>query len=421
MEIPLYGGPMPPNAGPPLRMVRSSSRGVTKGRVEVPSTYGRPVLTPWAQARRLAWSAGQPLPVAEVALHDALGCVLAAPLWALAALPAFDTAAMDGWAVRGRGPWRVVGRTLAGAPPPPPLVDGQAREVATGAAVPDACEGVVPVEHGVLLGDELTADPPLGRHVRRTGEECAPRTAVLAAGTVLRPAALGLAAALGHDALQVRPRPRVAALVTGDELLSAGLPAAGRVRDAVGPLLPGAVDGLGGALTSLRLVGDTRAALVQALQQAGGDVVVTSGASSRGPADHLAGALGELGAQVLLDGVAVRPGSPQTLARLPDGRLLVGLPGNPLASLAALVTVVGPVLAALAGRQLPELGCARTTDALTAGRQTRLVPVRVAAGLARPTGHGGAAMLRGAAVADAFAVVEDDVAAGESVRLVALP
>ncbi len=378
-------------------------------------------MTSWDQARQLCWQAATPLPPVDVPLADALGRELAEPLWALAALPAFDTAAMDGWAVRGPGPWRVSGRTLAGDPPPPPLTDGQAREVATGAAVPQMCDGVVPVEDGVLLDGELTAEPPRGRHVRREGEECAPRTAVLAAGTALRPAALGLAAALGHDTLRVRPLPRVVALVTGDELLAAGLPGAGRVRDAVGPLLPGAVAALGGRLTARRPVGDLRDALVAAISAADADLVLTSGASSRGPADHLAGAIAELGAQVLLDGVDVRPGAPQTLARLPDGRLLVGLPGNPLAALSALVTSAAPALAGLAGRRLPELACARLTDAVPAGRGTRLVPVRVSGGLARPTGHGGAAMLRGAATADAFAVVDADLAAGARVRLVPLP
>lgn len=378
-------------------------------------------MTSWDEARGLAWQAAAPLPPVEVALAAALGRELAGPLWALAPLPAFDAAAMDGWAVRGPGPWRVSGRTLAGDPPPPPLADGQAREVATGAAVPEACEGVLPAEDGVLLDDELTGAAPRGRHVRRAGEECAPRTPVLATGALLRPAALGLAAALGHDVLTVRPQPRVVALVTGDELLTAGLPGKGRVRDAVGPLLPGAVAALGGRLTGLRRIGDDRGSLVEALADADAELVLTSGASSRGPADHLGPALAELGAQVLLHGVDVRPGAPQTLARLPDGRLLVGLPGNPLAALAALVTCVGPVLAGLAGRPLPALGCGRLTDAVAAPAGLRLVPVRVSGGLARPTGHAGAAMLRGAATADAFAAVDTDLAAGAEVRLVPLP
>ncbi len=378
-------------------------------------------MTSWDEARAIAWSAATPLPPVDVALVDALGRELAEPLWALAALPAFDTAAMDGWAVRGPGPWRVVGRVLAGDPPPRPLEDGTAHEVATGAAVPEACDGVLPLEDGARLGEVLTGPPPRGRHVRRAGEECAPRTAVLPAGTTLRPATLGLAAALGHDRLRVRARPTVAALVTGDELLTAGLPGAGRVRDAVGLLVPGHVAAYGGHLAGLHLVGDARSALHEAVGAARADLVLTSGASSAGPADHLAAVLRELGAEVLVDGVDVRPGAPQTLARLPDGRLLVGLPGNPLAALSALVTCVAPLLAALAGRAAPALGCARLTEPLAAGRGTRLVPVRVVGGLARPTGHAGAAMLRGAAVADALAVVQADLAARDQVRLVTLP
>ncbi len=391
-------------------------------------TYRRPVAAGgddwvasvgWDEARRLAHGAALALAPLEVALADALGEALAEPLWARSPLPAFDSSAMDGWVVRGPGPWEVVGRTLAGEPPPPPLAEGDAREVATGAPVP-AGDGVVPYERGVLLGNELTAEPPRGRHVRRAGEECAPRTVVLAAGTVLRPAALGLAAALGYDVLRVLPRPTVVALVTGDELLMSGQPRGGSVRDAVGPLLSGTVAALGGRLTGLRHVGDAPGALVGALSTIGGDLLLTSGASSHGPADHLAGALAALGAQVLITGVDVRPGHPQTLARLPDGRLVVGLPGNPLAALAALVTTAGPVLAGLAGRPLPPLGLARLTDAVTAGPGTRLVPVRLTAGLARPTGHAGAAMLRGAASADAFAVLDVDTPAGGKIRVAPL-
>ncbi len=373
------------------------------------------------EARSRAHAAAVPLPAAPVPLVEALGRELAEPLWALVGLPAFDTSAMDGWAVRGPAPWRVLGRVLAGDPVPGALADGEAVEIATGAAVPPCCEGVVRLEDGVELDGELTAEPPLGRHVRRAGEECAPRTPVLAAGTVLRPAALGLAAALGHDTLLLRAVPRVAALVTGDELITRGLPGGGRVRDAVGPLLPGAVAALGGTLQPVTAVRDSRAELVAAVRAARADLVLTSGASSHGPADHLAGALADLGAEVLVDGVAVRPGGPQTLARLPDGRLLVGLPGNPLAALAALVTCVAPVLAGLAGRPLPALATARLTEAVAGARVPRLVPVRVVGGLAHPTGHAGSAMLRGAAVADAFAVVDQDCPAGAEVRTVPLP
>ena len=377
----------------------------------------------WPQARELAYGSAAPLAAVRRPLSDAGGCVLAGPLWSLVPLPPFDTAAMDGWAVRGPGPWHVVGRVLAGGVPAPPLADAAAVEVATGAQVPDGTDAVRPYEHGAVTGDLLAGEVTPGRHVRRTGEECAARTAVLPAGSVLTPAALGLAASLGHDELDVVPLPRVHALVTGDELLRAGLPGAGRVRDAVGPLLPGAVAAYGGVLTGLDHLGDDPDLLTKAVQDADAEVVVTSGASSVGRADFLPVVLAALGAHVLVPGVAVRPGHPQLLARLPDGRLLVGLPGNPLAALSGLVTVLAPALAALAGRALPGTTRGRLTDPLAGSAVHRLVPVRCEGDLARPTGHAGAAMLRGAAVAAAFAVVPPgvDLPAGAEVDLVALP
>lgn len=381
-------------------------------------------MTGWVEARALAHSCAGPAPAVDVPLEQALGCVLAAPLWSLVALPAFPTAAMDGWAVRGPGPWRVVGRVLAGSAAAAELVEGDAVEVATGARVPAGDDGVVPYELGTLIGTELVGPAPQGRHVRRTGEECAARTALVPAGTVLTAAALGLAAAVGHDCLGVRPRPRVQALVTGDELLRSGLPGEGRVRDAVGPLLPGAVTGYGGHLVGVEHLGDDPDLLCAAIEHTAADVIVTTGASSVGRADFLPVALARLGAELLVDGVAVKPGHPQLLARLADGRLLVGLPGNPLAALAGIVTLLAPLLAGLAGRPLPPLGRARLVTPVPAVRGAhRLVPVRVVDGLAHPTGHAGAAMLRGAALSDAFAVLppDADLAAGDVVQLAALP
>jgi molybdopterin molybdotransferase len=380
--------------------------------------------TTWPEARSLALSAASPLPAVELPVSDAAGCVLAAPLWSLAALPAFDTAAMDGWAVRGPGPWRVVGRVLAGSVAAAPLTDGEAVEVATGAAVPDGTDAVLPYEYGVLADGSLVGEVTPGRHVRRTGEECAARTTVLPAGAVLTPAALGLAAAVGHDVLLVHPRPRVHCLVTGDELLASGLPGDGRIRDAVGPLLPGAVGASGGRLVGLDRLGDDPDVLRKAVLGADAEVIVTTGASSVGRADFLPVVLTALAADVLVDGVQVKPGHPQVLARLTDGRLLVGLPGNPLAAMAGVVTLLGPLLAGLGGRPMPALSSGVLTDPVSAAAGShRLVPVAVREGVARPTGHAGAAMLRGAAEADAFAVVPPgaDLRAGARVDLVPLP
>ena len=192
--------------------------------------------------------------------------------------------------------------------------------------------------------------------------------ALVPAGSVVTAAVLGLAAAAGHDRLTVHPRPTVVALVTGDELLDAGLPRDGLVRDALGPQLSRLVAHAGGELVGRAHVADDADLLEKALRAATADVVLTTGASSAGPADHLRGVLQGVGAQVLVDGVACRPGHPQLLARLPDGRLVVGLPGNPLAALVAALTVLAPALAGLGGRELPTSTCRPARDRRPRGR-----------------------------------------------------
>jgi molybdopterin molybdotransferase len=380
--------------------------------------------TSWPEARALAGDGAKPLPWVEIDIAHACGRTLACELRALAPLPAFDSAAMDGWAVRGPGPWRVIGHLLAGNESPGALEHGSAIEIATGTWVPFGADGVLPYEAGLLLGSELAGDNPVGLNIRRTAEECAAGTVVLPTGTLLAPAALGLAAAIGHDRLVVRTRPRVIALVTGDELLCRGLPGSGRIRDAIGPILAGAVESFGGQLVGLEHPGDDAELLCRQIDGADADVVVTTGASSVGPAGHLPALLQRLGAQVLIDGVAVKPGHSQSFARLLDGRLLVGLPGNPLAAMVGLVTLVQPVLSGLAGAGLQSPSRARLAGTIAAAQGAhRLVPVRRSGDSACPTGHGGAAMLRGAAVADAFAVISPgaDAAYGDEIEILALP
>lgn len=333
---------------------------------------------------------------------------------------------MDGYAVRGPGPWRVTGRALAGDLTSGQLADGTAVEVATGAPVPAGCEGVVPYEAGIRVGDELTAPAPLGRHVRRRGEEVPALTALLPAGTVLTPAAVGLAAAVGADTLLVAARPRVAVLVTGAELLSTGSPGGARVRDALGPLLPPTLVAAGAVADPVLVLADDASGLAAAVATAAGtaDLVVVTGSTSSGPADVLRAVLDGLGAAREVDGVRCRPGHPMLLARVPGGVRVVGLPGNPLAALAGVVTLVLPALDALRGTARSAAARCRTARALPAHPvDTRLVPVRRRSGVALATGHDGPAMLRGAALADGLAVVPPgtDVAAGDPVDVVALP
>ncbi|WP_434094190.1 molybdopterin molybdotransferase MoeA [Nonomuraea wenchangensis] len=375
----------------------------------------------WEAARRVAAGSVQPLGAVPVPPADALGCRLAGPLRALVAVPGVDVSAMDGYAVAGDGPWRLVGRVLAGGEAHPgPLALGEAVEIATGAPVPAGAEAVVPYERAVAGAGSVDGVAEAGRHIRRRGEDIPEGAVVLEAGAVVTPVALGLAAALGHDDLLVRPRPGVLVLITGDEVVHKGRPGAGRVRDAIGPFLPGLVEWAGGRVTDTVHLPDGPSALQAALTRGGADVVVVCGASSKGPADHLRGVLAALGADVLVDGVAVRPGHPQALARLPHGPLVAGLPGNPFAALGAALTLLVPALRGLTGTPATRETGTLAGDVRPHPRDTRLVPVRRTPEGAAPVGHDRPGSLWGAALADALAVVPPGWD-GERVELIELP
>lgn len=373
----------------------------------------------WSAARHLPHSAAVSLPAVTVPTHDALGATLATPLTARLAHPPHDTAAMDGYAVTGEAPWQIVDRVLAGEVPRAPLRQGQAVEIATGAMVPEGTESVLPYEQATRSGDVVKGAATSGRHVRRAGSEVPEGTELVPAGARITPTVLALAASAGHDAITVHRRPCVAAIVTGDELVHEGVPQPGRIRDAIGPMLPGLLTWMGADLTGVEHVPDTGDALRRALE-VDADVVVTTGASSVGVGDQLPRVLTELSAELLVNGVACRPGHPQLLARLGD-RYVAGLPGNPLAALVATMTLVEPLVSALAARPLTPL-----TEAVLAGevtsheRMTRLVPVRVEAGGASPVGRDRPGMIWGAAVADALAVVPPGWD-GAAVHLLPLP
>jgi len=366
--------------------------------------------TAWAEARALAHGSVAPVAAGEVALDDACGAVVAADVLARGDLPGADTAAMDGWAVRGPAPWRVVGEVLAGAVPGP-LDDGHAVTIATGAVLPPGADGVLRREWGVAAGPRLTPLPeapeevrspgPVGIDVRRAGEECAAGDVVLPAGSPVTPAAVGLLAAAGLDEVAVR-RVRADVLVLGDELVRQGPARPGRPRDALGPLLAAWLGELGVTVWPPRAVPDDAAALAAALAAGSGDVVVTTGSTARGPVDHLHDVLAAAGARWVVDGVAVRPGHPQVLAMLPDGRPVVGLPGNPLAAVSGVLTLLEPVVAGLLGLPPREPGRCVLAEPVPAGDDaTRLVPLRDG----RPMVFAGPAMLRGLATADAVAVI----------------
>ncbi|MGW3262894.1 molybdopterin molybdotransferase MoeA [Streptomyces sp. NPDC001056] len=363
----------------------------------------------------------------SVPLGDALGLVLAAPLDALIDLPSFDTSAMDGWAVAGPGPWAVREEgVLAGHAQPAPLTDGEAVRIATGARIPADTTAVLRTEHGRTDAQgrlHATRDMVPGQDIRPRGQECRSGDQLLPVGTQITPAVLGLAAAAGYDTVTVVPRPRVEVLVLGDELLTEGLPREGLIRDALGPMLPPWLRALGAEVVAVRRVRDDAEALHKAISAATADLVITTGGTAAGPVDHVHPTLQRIGAELLVDGVEVRPGHPMLLARTKDDQHLVGLPGNPLAAVSGLFTLAEPLLRTLAARPAPEPYTLPLTEAVHGHPyDTRLIPVVLRGDRAVPLHYNGPAMLRGVAAADALAVVPPGGArAGDEAELLDLP
>ncbi|GAA0668733.1 molybdopterin-binding protein [Streptomyces thermocarboxydovorans] len=372
----------------------------------------------WSDARTAAELAGRRTgrrgPV-QVPLAEALGLTLAAPLTALTDLPSFDTSAMDGWAVSGPGPWDVREKgVLAGHTAHAPLTDGEAVRIATGARIPPDTTAVLRTEHGRLddkgrlhvAASQAPNTVSHGQDIRPRGQECRDGDHLLPAGAVVTPAVIGLAAAAGYDTLATVPRPRADVFVLGDELLSEGLPHEGLIRDALGPMLPSWLRALGAEVTGLRRVPDDEDALHEAITASGAEVVVTTGGTASGPVDHVHPTLRRIGAELLVDGVRVRPGHPMLLARTKEDQHLVGLPGNPLAAVSGLLTLAEPLLRTLAARPAPEPYALPLRDGVQGHPDhTRLIPVALRDDHAMPLLYNGPAMLRGIAAADALAVV----------------
>lgn len=423
--------------------------------------------TPWREARALAARLGREVRVRgrRLPLGQALGHVLAEPLVALTDLPSFDTSAMDGWVVSGPGPWTIreadeagdekgsggAGEgagprqglgILAGHSTSAALLDGQAVRIATGARIPADANAVIRSEHAHvdeargLLHAQRQVLP--GQDIRPRGQECRSGDQLLPAGAQVTPAVLGLAAAAGYDELVTVPRPRVDVLVLGDELLTSGLPHDGLIRDALGPMIGPWLRALGAEVSAPQRLGDDASALRRALTTSDADLVITTGGTASGPVDHVHPVLAEIGAELLVDGVAVRPGHPMLLARLgtdgPDaGPYLVGLPGNPLAAVSGLLTLAEPLLRGLAGR-VPEAPYRVVVRDEVHGHphDTRLVPVvhrnfgssgtDSGAEHVVPLHYNGPAMLRGIAAADGLAVVPPGgVRSGTEVEILDLP
>ena len=334
------------------------------------------------------------LGVERVAIAHCIGRVLAEDLVAPASLPAFPSSAVDGYAVRSADAGkalRVLGESAAGRPFAGTIEPGTAARILTGGVLPDGADCVVMVEEVRLDGDLVITPAPLqaGSNFHRPGADVRAGEQVLAAGTQLGAAEIGLAAALGFPRLPVRRRPRVALMSTGDELVEVGgKPGRGQIVDSNRWALLAALREAGAEVRGLGIGPDEPEALrqlvVDALREV--DVLVTSGGVSVGTHDLVKPLLESLGT-VHVGRVKLKPGKPFTFATLPptggrrgDGNIAFGLPGFPVSSLVTFEVFVRPALRKMQGftrLHRPTLPVRLAYDARASADRTEFQRVRL--------------------------------------------
>ena len=289
--------------------------------------------------------------------RTAVGRVLTEPVAAVRDQPPFDASAMDGYAVSTGDPawprFKVVGESAAGRPYVGELPPGAAVRIFTGAEVPRAA-AVVVQERATRDGAAVhfDGDPPQAQaHVRGRGGDFRAGEPLLNAGVRLDAWRLGLAASAGRASALAYPRPGVAILSTGEEIVPAGSAdiTDRQIFDSNGPALAALIGQWGGVPQGLRPVGDTQDAIVEALRSVETDLILTVGGASVGDYDLVKPALSQLGLELRVQTIRLRPGKPTWFGILADGRRVLGLPGNPASGLVAAELFLRPLLAAWQG------------------------------------------------------------------------
>lgn len=303
-----------------------------------------------------------PLAPKLVDLRDAVGLQLAEEIRSDINSPPYDKALMDGYAVRSsdREPERrILEEIAAGDVPRYPVTPRSASRIMTGAPIPDGADAVVQIERTTLVSDstvriENGAVTP-GQNVLPLGASLRVGDVVLRNGATLRPIEIGVLAEIGHAVVRAIPRPRVAILSTGSELVDVNqTPRPGQIRNSNGPLLAAITEKLGAVAQELGIARDENEELRRLMAEGlTADILVLSGGVSAGKFDLVPGMLAELGVQQVLHKIALRPGKPLWFGvrEKDDHRVLVfGLPGNPVSSFVCFELFVRPALSALAGR-----------------------------------------------------------------------
>ena len=379
----------------------------------------------------------------RVALTNALGRYLAEDIIADSDLPPFDRSQMDGYAVQAADtenvPARlqIVGESAAGRGWHQRMKAGEAVRIMTGAPLPAGADSVQQVEltrenDGFV---EILESVQMGRSVVRRASEISKGAIVLRTGEAINAGMVAALASFGYAEVKVGPRPRVAALATGSELVAVNeTPGQDQIRDSNNYSIASYGELAGALVERLPLAGDDTTLLKNQIADAGKrcDVVVTSGGVSMGVYDFTKAALVELGSEIFFERVSLRPGKPTVFARLPNGTLVFGLPGNPVSVSVTFNLFARTALLAMQGAKDPDL----VEDWAVLARNVKgsmeresYLPARLSTSeagqlLAEPLKWGGSSDFVAFTQATALLIVpqgEAEVMEGTRVRVVRLP
>src|SRR5881296_157688 len=364
------------------------------------------MLTP-TEAARLILEHIAPLPAARRPLREALDRVLAEDVASPIDLPAWDNSAMDGYAARaadltGAGPDRkitliVIEAVAAGQFPTKPIGPGQVTRIFTGAPLPTGADTVVrqedtePAESGQI---RVVTGRDARKNVRYRGEDIRKGDVVLGAGTPLGPAQLGVLASIAHATPLVHDAPRVAFMGSGDEIVDLDraddILSGKKVATSNSYTLHALIRRTGGIPVDLGLARDTKESLREHLARAQGtDLLVTTAGVSVGEHDFVRDVLTELGGEIKLWRIAMRPGAPVGFGLL-GGKPWIGLPGNPVSVMVTFELFVRPAIRRLLGHTLPF----RRTVPVCVGEPITLGPKlrHFLRAVVKPAGSGGGAL-----------------------------
>ena len=367
-----------------------------------------------------------------VPLSAAVGRVLAVEVVSDVDLPPFEKSAMDGFAVHssdfrperapaGERTLPILGESRAGEPFQGPVEPGCCVEIFTGAELPADCDAVVMVERsepaGALEGAPavvLRDQPSAGQHVCHRGQDLGRGQTVLRPGRRLRTVDLAVLASVGCDPVGVFPRPRVAVVTSGDELVPTSvLPGRGQIREGNTYHLSAMARAVGADARNLGVVRDDPAELEETLRAALDtcDVLVTTGGVSMGKYDLVGAALEAIGVEPVFHKVAIKPGKPLWFGARGD-KPVFALPGNPVSCLVNHEVFVRPALERLSGLTEPRLERRGRWggDTLRANPREQYLPVRLRPGddgveELEPVRWNGSADVVGIARAEALAIV----------------